>query len=129
MAIVVLGRRGPGVARFAPRFAHDPSARVAARATPGPLRPRTLLHLLSALLVLASAPSVWAQTVGIAGASVAELNKAFEAGTLTSEALVQMYLDRIAAYDQQGPALNAMLFVNPRALEQARALDAERKAR
>jgi amidase len=90
---------------------------------------RCSLLLLGALLVLASAPPVGGQTVGIAGASVADLSKAFEAGTLTSEALVQMYLDRIAAYDQQGPALNAMLFVNPRALEQARALDAERKAR
>jgi amidase len=70
-----------------------------------------------------------AQTLGIAGATIADLNRAFESGALTSEALVQMYLDRIQAYDQQGPVLNAMLYVNPKALEQARALDAERKAR
>jgi amidase len=39
-----------------------------------------------------------------------------------------MYLARIAAYDKQGPAINAVISLNSKALEQARALDAERKA-
>ena len=38
--------------------------------------------------------------------------------------LVQSYLDRIAAYDQAGPKLNAVQNVNPRALQQASDLDA-----
>ena len=50
-------------------------------------------------------------------------------GTLTSEKLVQLYLARIKAYDEQGPALNAVITLNPKALETARALDAERKAK
>jgi amidase len=43
--------------------------------------------------------------------------------TLTCRALVQMYLERIAAYDKKGPALNAIV-TNPDALKLADALDA-----
>ena len=60
-------------------------------------------------------------------ATILQIQSAMEAGTLTSEALVGMYLKRIEAYDQKGPALNAMRYVNPRALEIARELDCERK--
>jgi Asp-tRNA(Asn)/Glu-tRNA(Gln) amidotransferase A subunit family amidase len=37
-----------------------------------------------------------------------------------------MYLARIEAYDQQGPAVNAMITINPQVLATAQALDAER---
>jgi amidase len=50
------------------------------------------------------------------------------AGTLTSEALTKAYLDRIAAIDDAGPQLNAVIEINPRAMADAAALDAERKA-
>jgi len=40
---------------------------------------------------------------------------------------VQQYLDRIRAYDQQGPAINSMLYVNPASLQQADAMDQEFK--
>ena len=36
-----------------------------------------------------------------------------------------MYLDRIAAYDKKGPALNAIIMINPNALATADVLDAE----
>eukprot|EP01035_Chromulina_nebulosa_P069275 gene69275-biopygen9609 len=49
-------------------------------------------------------------------------------GALTSEKLVTAYLARIAAYDKAGPKLASFLTLNPRALDEARALDAERKA-
>ena len=38
-----------------------------------------------------------------------------------------MYLARIAAYDKTGPAINAMIYLNPNALAEAQALDAERR--
>jgi amidase len=60
-------------------------------------------------------------------ASIADIHQAIEAGTLTCHSLVQQYLDRIKAYDKQGPAVNAMLYVNPRALQQADAMDQEFK--
>ena len=49
-------------------------------------------------------------------------------GKVTSEQLVQHYLDRIAAVDRAGPMLQAVLAVNKQALADARALDAERRA-
>jgi len=49
-------------------------------------------------------------------------------GKLTSRDLTQAYLDRIAAIDDAGPAVHAVIELNPRALADAEALDAERKA-
>jgi amidase len=50
------------------------------------------------------------------------------AGTATSEEISAAYLARIAAYDKQGPTLNTVIVLNPKALDTAKALDAERKA-
>ena len=69
-----------------------------------------------------------AERFDLTSATIADLNSAFAKGTLTSEKLTEFYLARIAAYDKQGPAINAILFLNPNALAEARALDAERKA-
>ena len=60
--------------------------------------------------------------------SVATLQADMGAGRITAEQIVQAYLDRIAQIDAAGPALHAVIAVNPDALAQARALDAERKA-
>lgn len=49
-------------------------------------------------------------------------------GALTSEALTRAYLDRIAAVDDGGPRLDAVIELNPKAMADAAALDAERKA-
>jgi len=69
-----------------------------------------------------------AAQLDLASATIADLNFAFKKGTLTAEKLTELYLARIAAYDKQGPAINAILSLNPNALPEARALDAERKA-
>jgi Asp-tRNA(Asn)/Glu-tRNA(Gln) amidotransferase A subunit family amidase len=61
-------------------------------------------------------------------ASMAELQEALAAQRVTSAELVDAYLARIAAYDQAGPRLNALIRVNPRARAEAAALDAERAA-
>ena len=59
---------------------------------------------------------------------MSDLQAAMTAKQVTSRALVQIYLDRIAAFDRQGPALNAMIALNGRALADADALDRERAA-
>jgi amidase len=61
--------------------------------------------------------------------TIPELQTALTAGSVTSRDLVTMYLARIDAYDQKGPALNAISAVNSGALAEADALDAERKNR
>ena len=58
-------------------------------------------------------------------ATVDSIHAAFRDGTLTCASLVQSCLDRIEAYDRRGPALQALITVNPKALEQAAALDAQ----
>jgi amidase len=56
--------------------------------------------------------------------SIDAIHRAYKAGDLTARQLVQLYLDRIDAYDQQGPALNSIITINPKALEEADKLDA-----
>ena len=59
-------------------------------------------------------------------ASVPELQLALRSRLITSEQLVQMYLNRIAAYDKTGPLLNAFIHINANALEEARDRDRDR---
>lgn len=60
--------------------------------------------------------------------SIGALQSALAAGRVSAEALVAAYLARIARYDQAGPAFRAVLALNPHAREDARTLDAERRA-
>src|SRR6185436_14549555 len=87
------------------------------------------LALGAAVVVLLSLSPMAARTVDLDAATVADLNAAFDAGTLTAEKLVQLCLARIAAYDRKGPSLHAVIALNSKALDQARALDAERKSK
>ncbi|MEC8593680.1 MAG: amidase family protein [SAR324 cluster bacterium] len=59
-------------------------------------------------------------------ASIESIQQAMNSGSLTAVQLTQYYLDRIAAYDQQGPGLNSIRVLNDDALKQAAALDDER---
>jgi amidase len=80
-----------------------------------------------ALACVASSAS--AATFDLTTASVEDINAAFDSGELTAEKLVRLYLKRIEAYDDKGPKINAVLAVNSKAIETARALDAERKSK
>jgi amidase len=57
-----------------------------------------------------------------------ELQDALSRGDVMSEDIVREYLVRLATYDRSGPMLRSMLVLNPRAISEARALDAERAA-
>jgi len=85
-----------------------------------------LIERVLFLLLLAAMPAdagtfrlMWTQE-----ATVADILAALKAKELTCRQLVQMHLDRIEAYDRRGPALNAIVMVNPDALATADALDA-----
>ena len=83
---------------------------------------RTFLFLF--LLAIVAAPS--AQTPApfrVDEATIADIHTALKAGRLTCRALVEHYLRRIEAYDKNGPALNAIVLINPDAVMQADALD------
>ncbi|HJR72335.1 MAG TPA: amidase [Luteimonas sp.] len=60
-------------------------------------------------------------------AGIASLQARMDKGELSSRALTQAYLDRIAAIDKAGPMLNSVIELNPDALKEADARDAELK--
>src|SRR5688572_10730283 len=60
--------------------------------------------------------------------TVPQLQEAMASGQVTSRQLVERYLERIAAFDTQGPKLNGVREIHPDALGQADRLDAERAA-
>jgi Asp-tRNA(Asn)/Glu-tRNA(Gln) amidotransferase A subunit family amidase len=89
--------------------------------------------LLAAALLLASgcsagAPGLPSQTADTAPfhlieASISDIHAAYRSKQLTTRRLVEMYLARIDAYDKKGPSINAIITINPRALEEADRLD------
>ncbi|CAN5583540.1 amidase family protein [soil metagenome] len=101
-------------------------------------RPARLFHQLYISFFLALLSLVWpavaqslpkpASTVkfDLVETTISDIHRAFRAGSLTSEQLVNAYLERIKTYDQP-TKLNSIIVVNPEALATARALDTEFK--
>src|ERR1041385_6103865 len=55
--------------------------------------------------------------------TIDQVHAAYKSGRLTARQLVQGYLDRINAYDKQGPKINSVITVNAIALDEADRLD------
>ena len=88
-----------------------------------------ILMVIMAILarpVPAQPPFGTPQKLQLVEATVLELQLALRSHLITSEQLVQMYLNRIAAYDDAGPKLNSFIHINEHALEEARARDRDR---
>lgn len=81
-----------------------------------------MLKIAPLLLLFLAGCSPEMPTFELAEATVSDVHAAFEGGTLSAEVLVQMYRDRIDAYDD---SINAFIMLNPNALAEAAALDAE----
>ena len=60
--------------------------------------------------------------------SVTDLQNAMNDGVITSEDITREYLGRLSLYDRHGPTFRSVLSINPRAIAEARARDAERAA-
>jgi amidase len=87
---------------------------------------RTAARLLIPILPLLPASMVEAAGFRLAStheATIADIQAALKARQITCRQLVQMYIDRIEAYDRKGPALNAIIMINPNALATADLLD------
>jgi amidase len=88
-----------------------------------------VIKALAALVIGHSSLAINSATAAefdLATANLADIEAATKAGALSSEKLVNLYLARIAAYDKQGPKINAVIHLNPTALAEAKVLDAER---
>jgi hypothetical protein len=73
---------------------------------------------------VAQVPNNEAAPFEVMEASIDDIHAAYRAGALTARQLTQHYLDRIEAYDKQGPTINSIITLNPSALEDADRLDA-----
>lgn len=60
--------------------------------------------------------------------TIDDIQRAYKTGELSARELVQLYLNRIQAYDRDGPAINSIITIHPEALEQANKLDAAMRA-
>ena len=93
----------------------------------------TIVIVASALIAaapwsIAQAPQRNARPFEVVEASIADIHAAYKSGALTARQLTQAYLDRIEAYDKNGPRINSVISLNPRALEEADRLDAAYKS-
>jgi len=83
---------------------------------------------LSALLFLVSLFPSKSQSqtkpFHLAEATIQDVQDSYKSGRLTAHQLVQLYLNRIEAFDKKGPSLNAIITINPQALQEADRLDA-----
>src|SRR3989441_9593814 len=82
---------------------------------------RSLITLVIAAMLMTPQTS----NFEVQEATIADIHAALPARRITCAQLVQKYLDRINTYDKKGPAINAIVTVNSRVLEEARALDVE----
>src|SRR5712671_6321426 len=90
-----------------------------------------LARATTVAILMLGACAAQAQTVSqttkpfeIVEATIDDIHMAMRAGKLTARQLVQGYLDRINAYDKQGPTINSIITLNPNALAEADRLDA-----
>ncbi len=85
--------------------------------------PRLFLLALG-LTIMAAAP----EKLDLTNRTLTALSADMQAGRVTSEQAVNWYLQRIQAIDHDGPRIQAVLAINPSALDDARRLDGERRA-
>jgi Asp-tRNA(Asn)/Glu-tRNA(Gln) amidotransferase A subunit family amidase len=88
-----------------------------------------MLSVMTLAISTLGAATAHAQGTSAAGFQLVEttiddIHMAMRAGRLTARQLVQGYLDRINAYDKNGPTINSIITLNPDALAEADRLDA-----
>jgi len=88
-----------------------------------PRRTGIIGAVLLGLAVLATTSMAQTKPFTVDEATIGDIHAALKSGEITCRKLAQMYLDRIEAYDKKGPALNAILMINPKVLQTADELD------
>ena len=89
---------------------------------------RIIKKLLLFILILPQSSFAQVSEFELNETTVEELNRAYENGKYTAFDVVNLYLRRIEKLNKKGPQLNAIISINPDALEIAAALDDERKS-
>src|SRR6266581_3616600 len=79
-----------------------------------------MIRFFSAFAIIATLMTSQTSNFEVQEATIADIHRALASRRITCPQLVQKYLDRIDAYDKKGPAVNAIITVNSKALEDAR---------
>src|SRR5437899_3017336 len=90
-------------------------------------RIRLRFHMRSLVTFVIAAMLIPPQTSNfeVQEATIADIHAALQARRITCVQLVKKYLDRINTYDKKGPSINAIITVNSKVLDDARATDVE----
>jgi amidase len=91
---------------------------------------RTLIQLVTFIFIFScqtNSSKVTPDYVYLEEITVRQLQEGYTKGTFTIEQVVTDYLARIEDIDKNGPAVNSIIFVNPKALDIAKQLDSEWK--
>lgn len=83
-------------------------------------------HRLAVLTFAFFAANAYANDAGIDHMNLADMRQALDSGKISSEQLVQHYLDKINANNHQGQIINALVTLNDAAMAQAKQWDADR---
>src|SRR5690349_14555712 len=121
-----LPRRSPGASRNSP---WKTSMAIVSTFTGTDMKHDKLLRGARLLLMLAIFPVASLAQDAWDGDAVAKLQADMASGATSSRKLVEQYLARIDAIDKHGPAINAVIELNPDALKIADELDAERASK
>jgi amidase len=87
------------------------------------VKPLALFALVALTGTIALAARQQPSAFHLEDTTIAQIHAAMKAKRLTCRGLVEQYLQRIATFDKAGPAINAIVVVNPKALERADELD------
>jgi Asp-tRNA(Asn)/Glu-tRNA(Gln) amidotransferase A subunit family amidase len=93
-----------------------------------PTSMRNLQRLVSVIVLSVILGSLGARALTIEEATIADIQADYLSGETSAHQVVQAYLARIAAYDKDGPYINSIINLNPKALEEADRLDAALKS-
>jgi amidase len=85
------------------------------------------LHAVSVATAIVTMMSAYVEARGkpfvLEEATIDDVQAAYRSGATTAELVVRAYQERIRAYDRAGPKLNVVIFLNPKAVDEAKALD------
>jgi Asp-tRNA(Asn)/Glu-tRNA(Gln) amidotransferase A subunit family amidase len=88
------------------------------------MRITTFVLILMLAVNTGSAPAQAPGAFHLLETTIEDIHAALQSKRITCRDLVNLYLKRIAAYDKEGPRLNAVQTINSRALQEADRLDA-----
>ena len=78
-----------------------------------------MIRFLSVFAIIATLTTSQTSNFEVQEATIADIHRALASRRITCPQLVEKYLERIEAYDKKGPAINAIITVNSKVLDEA----------